>query len=71
MRPDLKTLKLADYDKLAEALAFAPRHYSGKKVARDADQFMAGIVAKRLLEHLDLCGFVVMSGEPSEPHSTP
>jgi len=24
--------------------------------------FMARIVAKRLLEHLDVCGFVVMSG---------
>jgi ABC-type metal ion transport system substrate-binding protein len=29
------------------------------------------IVAKRLSEHLDLCGFVVMSGEPTNPHSTP
>jgi hypothetical protein len=71
MRPDLNKLKLADYEKLSEALAYALRHYSGKKIARDADQFMAGIVAKRLLEHLDMCGFVVMSGEPTEPHSTP
>jgi 4'-phosphopantetheinyl transferase EntD len=53
------------------ARPYAPRHHSGKKVARDADQFMARIVAKRLLEHLDVCGFVVMSGESTKPHSTP
>jgi hypothetical protein len=71
MKPDLTTLKPADYDRLAESLAYALRHYSGKKIARDADGFMAGIVAKRLVEHLELCGFVVMSGEPTKPHSTP
>lgn len=71
MKPDLSKLHFADYERLAEALAYALYHYSGKKIARDADQFMAGLVARRLLEHLDLCGFVVMSGEPTKPHSTP
>jgi hypothetical protein len=42
MKPDLSKLHVADYERLAESLAYALRHYSGKKIARDADQFMAG-----------------------------
>jgi hypothetical protein len=50
MKPALDKLKVADHDRLAEALAYALGHYFGKKIARDADGFMVGIVAKRLLE---------------------
>jgi hypothetical protein len=46
----LDKLKVADHDRLAEALAYALRHYFGKKIARGADGFMVGIVAKRLTE---------------------
>jgi hypothetical protein len=42
-----------------------------RKLTLDADELMAGIVAKRLVEHLALCGFVVMSGEPTKAHSAP
>ena len=42
----------ADPDELAAALAFALR-FSGRKRAHDADTFMADIVAKRLVEHLE------------------
>ena len=42
-------------------------HYSGPKHKRkhDAGEFMAAIVAKRLVEHLDRAGFVVMRKPPN------
>jgi hypothetical protein len=66
----------ADPDELTAALAFALR-FSGRKRAHDADAFMAEIVAKRLVEHLDLfavqssrsIGREVSAGnQPSRPH---
>jgi len=44
---------------LADALAFALR-FDGRKRKRDAGEFMARIVARRLVEHLENAGFVVM-----------
>jgi len=43
----------------AGALAFALR-FDDRKRKRDAAEFMAAIVAKRLVDHLDRAGFVVM-----------
>jgi hypothetical protein len=48
---------------IAEALAFALR-YSGRKRVHDSAEIMATIVAKRLVEHLDRCGFVIMKKPP-------
>jgi len=53
----------ADPKDLADALAFALR-YSGRTRVRDAAEMMAGIVAKRLVEHLERSGFVVMKKPP-------
>ncbi len=49
----------ADPRDLASALAFALR-YQGRKRTHNADEIMAEIVAKRLVEHLERSGFVVM-----------
>ena len=49
----------ADPNDLADTLAFALR-YSGRKRVHNADLFMADLVAKRLVRHLDRAGFVVM-----------
>lgn len=54
---------------IAEALAFALR-YSGRKRVHDSAEIMAAIVAKRLVEHLDRCGFVVLR-KPPIPGSAP
>ena len=54
----------ADPRDLANALAFALR-YQGRKRAHNADEIMAEIVAKRLVEHLERAGFVVMK-RPSD-----
>jgi hypothetical protein len=51
-------------DDLADALAFALR-FDGRKRKHDAGEFMARIVAKRLVEHLDCAGFVVMRKPPA------
>ncbi len=53
----------ADPRDLAEALAFALR-YQGRKRTHNADEIMAQIVAKRLVEHLERAGFVVMKRPP-------
>ncbi len=52
-----------DPNDLAAALAFALR-FSGRKRVHNADEMMAEIVAKRLVEHLDRAGFVVMKRPP-------
>ncbi len=46
-------------DDLADALAFALR-FDGRRRKHDAAEMMAAIVAKRLVEHLERSGFVVM-----------
>ena len=53
----------ADPEDLAGALAFALR-YSGRKRTHNANEIMAEIVAKRLVEHLERAGFVVMKRAP-------
>jgi hypothetical protein len=50
-------------DDLADALAFALR-FDGRKRKHDAGEMMAAIVAKRLVEHLERSGFVVMKRPP-------
>jgi hypothetical protein len=49
----------ADPADLTAAFAFAVR-YAGRKRVHNADEIMAEIVAKRLVEHLHRAGFVVM-----------
>ena len=56
-------LKPASHEDVADALAFALR-YSGRKRVHDSAEIMAAIVAKRLVEHLDRCGFVLMRKPP-------
>jgi hypothetical protein len=60
---DAEQLTPAKPDDIAEAIAFALR-YSGRKRVNDAGEMMAAIVAKRLVEHLERSGFVVMKRPP-------
>jgi hypothetical protein len=53
----------ADPRDLADAFAFALR-FQGRKRVHDVDEIMAEIVAKRLVEHLERAGFVVMKRPP-------
>lgn len=48
---------------IVDAIAFALR-YSGRKRVNDSSEIMAGIVAKRLVEHLERSGFVVLKRPP-------
>jgi hypothetical protein len=48
---------------IADTLAFALR-FDGRKRKHDAGAFMAAIVARRRVEHLDRAGFVVMKEPP-------
>ncbi len=53
----------ASPDDLASALAHALR-YQGRKRVHNDDEIMAEIVAKRLVEHLERAGFLVMKRRP-------
>jgi hypothetical protein len=48
---------------LADALAFALR-FEGRKRVHNADEMMSAIVARRLVNHLERAGFVVMKRAP-------
>ena len=63
-------LEEANPDDVAQTLAFALL-YSGRKRARDSETMMADIVAKRLVEHLNRSGFVVLRRPPGPPPTTP
>jgi hypothetical protein len=49
---------------LAAGIAFALR-FEGRKRVHNADEIMAEIVAKRLVEHLERAGFIVMKKPPA------
>ena len=61
--PDAEKLTPADPSDLAAALSFGLR-YQGRKRVHNADEIMAEIVARRLVEHLDRAGFVIMKRPP-------
>ena len=63
MSDDPSALSLAKFEDLADALAFALR-FEGRKRVHNADELMSAIVAKRLVEHLERSGFVVMKRPP-------
>ena len=56
-------LQPASPEDLADALAFALR-FGGRKRVHNADELMSAIVAKRLVEHLERSGFIVMKRPP-------
>jgi len=64
MTDALERLTPAASDDIADALAFALR-FDGRKRKHDAAEMMARIVAKRLVEHLERSGFVVMKKPPT------
>jgi hypothetical protein len=66
--PDLDNLTPTDPTDLANALAFALR-FQGRKRFHNADEIMAEIVAKRLVDHLERAGFVIMKKPPALGHS--
>jgi hypothetical protein len=61
--PEADKLTPANPEDIAAALAFALR-YSGRKRVHNADEIVSEIVAKRLVEHLERSGFVVMKKPP-------
>jgi len=63
MAEPAETLMPASPEDLAAALAFALR-FEGRKRTHNADEIMAEIVAKRLVEHLERAGFVIMRRPP-------
>ena len=58
----------ADPHDLADSIAFALK-FEGRKRKHDADEYMAKIVAERVVRHLERAGFVVMKKPPLGDHS--
>ena len=63
MPDDRNALTPATAEDAADGLAFALR-FDGRKRVHNADEIMSEIVAKRLVEHLERAGFVVMKRPP-------
>ena len=63
MSDDPSALSPAKFEDVADALAFALR-FQGRKRVHNADELMSAIVAKRLVEHLERSGFVIMKTPP-------
>ena len=63
MTDTAENLRPATPEDIADALAFALRFKRRKRV-NGAGEFMASIVAKRLVEHLEQSGFVIMRKPP-------
>ena len=61
--PDADKLTPADPCDIASALAYALR-FQGRKRVHNADEIMAEIVAKQLVDHLERSGFVFMKRAP-------
>ena len=61
-------LSPAEPEDVVKAIAFGLRFESGRRVWQ-ADEYMAVITAKRLIEHLTLDGFVVLKLPPLGGHS--
>ena len=61
-------LSAAEPEEVVKAIAFGLRFESGRRVWQ-ADEYMAVITAKRLIEHLTLDGFVVLKLPPLGGHS--
>jgi hypothetical protein len=59
MAEPAERLSPATAEDVADALAYALR-FQGRKRVHNADELMSAIVAKRLVEHLERSGFVVM-----------
>lgn len=68
MPHDLANLRPATSDEIADTLSFALR-FDGRKRIHQGDELMARIVAKRLIDHLELSGFVVLKKPPARAHS--
>src|SRR5271165_1966856 len=61
-------LSAAEPEDVVKAIAFGLRFESGRRVWQ-ADEYMAVMTAKRLIEHLTLDGFVVLKLPPLGGHS--
>jgi hypothetical protein len=61
---DTPSLRPAEPDEIADALAFALLH-DGRRRVHQADSFICSIAAERLVKHLERCGFVVMCKPPA------
>ncbi len=68
--PDDPMLRPATAQEVAETLTSALR-FDDRERARPADEFMARITAERMVQHLELSGFVLMRRPPETAHYAP
>jgi hypothetical protein len=59
-----------DHDDLVQTIAFGLQ-FEGRKRVHHADSTMAMIAARKVVEHLLRCGYVVTKGKPAEAPRAP
>jgi hypothetical protein len=67
--PPAAELSAATPDEITEALSYALRFDARGKPRPSGGQMVASLAAERLMEHLQLAGFVLMRRRPAPPHS--
>jgi hypothetical protein len=63
-------LTAATPEEIADALSYALRYDERGKPRKGGWDFVAGLAAERLAEHLRRSGLIVMRARPGRPHST-
>lgn len=67
---DEKPLRQATEEEVEYSLSFALR-FNGKKPVRYAEDAMANLMARHLMNHLELSGYVIMKKPPAGPNFNP
>lgn len=68
--PNERPLRPATEEEVEYSLSFALR-FNGKKPVRYAEDAMASLMARHLMKHLELSGYVIMKGPPAGSHDNP
>lgn len=68
--PNERPLTPATEEEVMHSLAFALR-FDGRKPVRYAEDAMASLMARHLMNYLERSGYVIMKGPPAGPHSNP
>jgi len=63
--------KLTPVDPTSPLRSAYALQFEGRKRVHNADELMSEIIAKRLVEHLERCGFIVMRRPPIGGSASP
>lgn len=68
--PNERPLRPATEEEVMDSLSFALR-FDGRKPVRYAEDAMASLMARHLMNYLERSGYVIMKGPPAGPNFDP